>query len=380
MPNFNNIANNITPNDPVTNIPVGVSFGDPYAKAVKVKPTPEEIAKKAEEKAAAKAAKKDEALKKEAAKKSEAEKKKLEAAKEKAKKEAEKLKKIAKDPSSLITAEKIKDVKKQILALLVPILLQFVRTLNFGDILIKRITIQTKKQLKNKGSLVVSNGSFSFTPSKRGDWNVYKKNFDTKVNNIKQTILSLQKILSLLTNILNVLNLALSAYQMILMLMIAKLKATQAKIIADLSSPSPSKPTAGVELAQLSDKILKMQKLKDDIDIYKLMITAILMFVNIFTMALNKLKVKLDKLKFILNTLDDQSSGAITNATTSTPTTNEYTNSAGKSYILTLVTYPDRSKQYHALDAFSKMKVTQTAPSLIKTPEQLLEEIKQILG
>lgn len=367
MPNFNNIANNIT--------------------------SSEEIAKKASEKETArlakksealkeKAAKKAEALKKEAVKKAEAEAKKVEAAKEKAKKEAEKLKKIAKDPSSLVTAEKIKDVKKQILALLVPILLQFVRTLNFGDILIKRITIQTKKQLKNKGSLVVSNGSFSFTPSKKGDWNVYKKNFDTKVNNIKQTILSLQKILSLLTNILNVLNLALSAYQMILILMIAKLKSTQAKIIADLSSPSPSKPAAGVELAQLSDKILKMQKLKDDIDVYKLMITSILMFVNIFTMALNKLKAKLDKLKFILNTLDDQSSETITNVTTSSPSpsTNEYTNSAGKSYILTLMTYPNRSKQYQALDAFSKMKVTQTAPSLIKTPEQLLEEIKQILG
>jgi hypothetical protein len=44
------------------------------------------------------------------------------------------------------------------------------------------------------------------------------------------------------------------------------------------------------------------------------------------------------------------------------------------------VTLLNGSIQYQALDSFSKMKITQTAPSKIATPEQLLDEIKQILG
>lgn len=379
MPNFTNIANNITSGDPTTNIPVGVSFGDPYAKAVKVKLTPEEKLKQRE----ALKKSKDEARQKfkdEKAKKQAEAKKRVEEIKEDARKKKEKLQKALKDPKSIIKGENIKDVKKAILALLVPILLQFVRTLNFGDLLVKRIINQTRKQLKNKGSLVITEGTISFTPSKKGDWNIYKQNFDTKVNSLKKVIISLQTTLSLLTNLLNVLNLALTAYQLILMLLIFKLKRAQAKIIKDLALPNPSKPEAAVELGQLSDRMMRLQKLRDDADTYKLIITAILMFINLFTMALNKLKAKIDKLRFILEPLDDQSAGAITNATTTAPPTNEYTNSYGKSYILKLVTYPDRSKQYQALDAFSKMKIAQTAPSLIKTPEQLLEEIKQILG
>lgn len=377
MPNFTNISNNITSGNPV--IPTNIPFSDPNSPASKAKLTPEEKRKKREElkksKEEARQKFKDEKAKKQAEAK-----KKIEELKEDAKKKKEKLQKALKDPKSLIKGENIKDVKKAILALLVPILLQFVRTLNVGDLLVKRIINQTKKQLKNKGSLVIVEGTVSFTPSKKGDWNVYKKNFDTKVNNLKKVILSLQAILSLLTSLLNTLNLALTAYQLILYLLILKLKRAQAKLIKDLTSPEPSKPEAAIEIAQLSERMIRLQKLKDDADTYKLIITAILLFINIFNMALNKLKAKIDRLKFILEPLDDQSAASITNATTAAPTSNEYTNSYGKSYILVLVTFPDRSKQYQALDAFSKMKITQTAPSIIKTPEQLLEEIKQILG
>jgi hypothetical protein len=44
------------------------------------------------------------------------------------------------------------------------------------------------------------------------------------------------------------------------------------------------------------------------------------------------------------------------------------------------VTTPSGFLQYQALDSFSKMKITQTAPSKSKTPDELFTEIKQILG
>ena len=49
-------------------------------------------------------------------------------------------------------------------------------------------------------------------------------------------------------------------------------------------------------------------------------------------------------------------------------------------YIPKLVTLPNKQRQYQALDSFSKLKITQTAPSRLKTNAELLDEIKQILG
>ena len=76
---------------------------------------------------------------------------------------------------------------------------------------------------------------------------------------------------------------------------------------------------------------------------------------------------------------NNELNSAIDNASKTSPN-EDYISSSGRSYILELVILPNKFRQYQALDSFSKMKVTQTAPSIIKTEDQLLDEIKSILG
>ena len=104
------------------------------------------------------------------------------------------------------------------------------------------------------------------------------------------------------------------------------------------------------------------------------------MFLKIFKITLTDIKKRLDKLSFTIAGVDKTLSDSLQNAKNTADNDSEYISMTGKKYILTLVTLPNRYKQYQALDAFSKMKITQTAPSLIKTSSELLDEIKQILG
>ena len=51
-----------------------------------------------------------------------------------------------------------------------------------------------------------------------------------------------------------------------------------------------------------------------------------------------------------------------------------------RNYIIEVITTPTGDLQAVAYDAFSKLKITQTAPSKIRKAEELINELKQILG
>lgn len=312
-------------------------------------------------------------------------KKQLEAAKDKANEAKEKLNEAGKNAKGFLKGIQGKDIKKVIQPLLIPILLQFIRTLSTANLITKKIEIQTRAQLKNKGKLSIEGGVFTFTPSNSGNYEVYKKNFESRVNNVRRSIESLKKILNTLNSVIKILNIALSVINIYIRAKQALLKVKLAKITAELALPVPSKPTVGVDLFDIIDKLQKLEDSKKKVEDIQLIILSAQQFLKIFNNSLNKLVNKLNRLKFIIETnnngmnKNNELNSALDNASRTAPNEN-YISSSGRSYTLELVTLPNNFRQYQALDAFSKMKVTQTAPSITKTEDQLLDEIKSILG
>ena len=171
--------------------------------------------------------------------------------KDKEKKKAEELKKSLNDKKGFLKdqAKQIaKDAKNQIAAIATPILLSFVRAENIADLLIKKLTKDTKKQLQNKGTLTIENGVFTFIPSNPGNYSVFKSNFDRRVSNLKKTISTLNNIITTLNNVVKVLNIALSVIKIYIKVKQKIMLVRLARSSAELAAPAPSKPTTGVAL------------------------------------------------------------------------------------------------------------------------------------
>lgn len=281
-----------------------------------------------------------------------------------------------------------KDNKAKLAAIATPILLQFIRAENIADILIKKLTKDTKKQLQNKGTLTIVDGVFTFTPSDSTNYTIFADNFRRRVSNIKKAIETLNKIVTTINNIIKVVNIALTLIKLYIKIKIRIRTARLAKITAELASPSPSKPTVGLDLFKIIGSLQQLETDKKKIEDYQAIITALQIFVTIFKEMILKIQSKVNKLQFVIenNTSDIEPSSfnsfneLLIDSSNAVPEEEEYISSDGRSYILKLITFPDNRRQYQALDSFSKLKITQTAPSNIKTNDQLLDEIKSILG
>ena len=318
--------------------------------------------------------------------------------KDKEKQKAKDLEKSLDDKKGFLkdqVKQSTKDSKAKLAALATPILLRFIRAENIADILIKKLTKDTKKQLQNKGTLTIENGVFTFTPSNPGNYSVFKNNFDRRVSNIKRTISDLNAIINLLNNLIKTLNIALSLIVLYIKIKtrIIQIKRTTLRTtIRAIAPPAVVPGSLLVELDRLNDQLDdkkpgSIANVGKKIETYQAVITSLQLFLGIFKEMLTKIKAKIDRLQFNI-VLSDNNSGvginslniSLTEANISVPSEEEYTSAGGKSYILKLVILPNEQRQYQALDSFSKLKITQTAPSRIKTDAQLLEEIKQILG
>lgn len=290
-----------------------------------------------------------------------------------------------------------KDTKNIIAGILTPVLMSFVRAENIADLLIKKLTRDTKKQLQNKGTLTIENGVFTFTPSNPGNYSIFKSNFDRRVSNLKKTISTLQNIVNTLNNVIKGLNIALSVMKIYVKIKIKVLQVKKNTLQTAINSIVPPAMVPGPLIVQLNtinnqlDPNIKgtIANTNKKIETYQAAITAAQLFLSIFKEMLSKLQVRINQLQF--NIVNDSNPTLGTNeianlestlagTATSVPTDENYISNSGKTYILKLVTLPNEQRQYQALDSFSKSKITQTAPSRIKTDAQLLEEIKQILG
>jgi len=296
------------------------------------------------------------------------------------------------DAKSFLKQQKLSISRNQVITVLTPIVSQFIKAEFIAKLIIKRLEKQTREQVKNKGTLVISGGTFTFTPSNPGDYSIFKSNFDRKVTNLKTTVQKLQQILTILDNTLKIINIALSIIQLYIKLKLVRMNAQLVSATADLASPSPTK-TTGPILADIVVSIVKLEDAKVKVEKYKAGITIAKSISSILRKAITVIKNKIDQLQFIIisspnnegipgvsDSISQPLLESLNDVQTTAPENEEYTDAVGKSYILELVTLPNGAIQYQALDSYSKFKITQTAPSKIKNPQQLLEEIKQILG
>ena len=277
-----------------------------------------------------------------------------------------------------------KDTSAALALILTPILLQFIRAENIADVLIKKMVKDVRKQLQNKGVLTVENNVITFTPSNKGNYDVFKQNFDRKKANLVKTLNTLKTTLDTLAKVSTFVNIGLSAIKVYIKIKTNKIKIQEAAVQTELASPTPggAKPISASLLPKINKSLKQLDKDQKKVDTYQGVITAISVITPIFRDMLSKTQTKVNQLQFIINTGNTTQGMDVTvvGVNETAPINSEYTNSYGKNYTLELVTTPSGFLQYQALDAFSKMKITQTAPSKSKTPDELFTEIKQILG
>lgn len=317
--------------------------------------------------------------------------------KDQEKKKQDELKKSLDDKKDFLkeqVKQSTKDSKAKLAALAIPILLQFIRAENIADLLIKKLTKDTKKQLQNKGTLTIENGVFTFVPSNPGNYSIFKNNFDKRVSNLKKVINTLNSIINTLNGIIKTLNIALSLMVLYIKIKTRILQAKRTTLRNTIRAIIPPAVVPGallVELDRINDQLDEKKpgtiaNTAKKIETYQALISSLQIFTTIFKEMISKIKSKIDQLQFVLVT--DNNSGtnngnldiSLAETSISVPAEEEYINNNGKTYILKLITLPNEQRQYQALDSFSKMKITQTAPSRIKTNAELLEEIKSILG
>jgi chromosome segregation ATPase len=310
--------------------------------------------------------------------------KKIKALAEKQKAKAEQLRKSLADKQNFLKDQSninLADAKAALAAAVLPLLTKFVNAEKAANIVLNKIVNDTKKKLKDKGRVEVVDGAITFIPKDKANYDRFKQNFDRKVNKLKRIIQTIKKIIDALVTLLKVLKAALIAFKLYLKILKARMKAASVKAAADLASISPSKPAAAKYTIeqQAIDDIIK--PLEDKIDNYLLMVTFLQTILKIFQKLVNAIKIKIEKLSFTIATtpspisFDLQATLNIDDADAET----EYSDGA-KNYTIKVITTPSGALQAVAYDSFSKLPITQTAPSRFRKADELIDELKQILG
>jgi hypothetical protein len=125
------------------------------------------------------------------------------------------------------------------------------------------------------------------------------------------------------------------------------------------------------------------KNLEKKIDDYILLIGIINSILKIFQKLINSVKIKLETLSLTIistnPTFTELSQIIDENPIAVSSTEAEYSNGE-KQYIIKVTTTPSGALQAVAYDKFSMMKITQTAPSKLRRADELIDELKQILG
>jgi hypothetical protein len=278
-----------------------------------------------------------------------------------------------------------KENKAKIAGILAPIIASFFTSEVIINSTIKSLLKSTKNKLVNKGNVTTGEYSISFTPTVTDDYLSIKTNFDKKVTNMKNIVKALKTTITLLQNVTRILNLGLSLTRTYIAIKTKILNAQLKTTAADFASPAPTKPIAAIQFPDVIKKLKKLEKAEKDLETAQSMLFAATAFLPILVATLTNMQNKLNQLSFVIiapnlpsgNISSNPATGLIQNIA---PSEEDYISESGKSYRLELITLPNNFKQYQALDSFSKMKITQTAPSKYKSEGDLLIEIKQILG
>jgi hypothetical protein len=301
------------------------------------------------------------------------------------KKKLDNLKK-ANDPNTFLKNQSLissGEVTNAIASIVFPMLTKFINAEKSANLLINRLINESRKKLKDKGRFVVVNGAITFTPKDKGNYIKYKQNFDRKVESLKKVVNTLKTVVDILTSVLKYIRVGLAALKALLAAKKLKTASLTPAAAADLSSPSPAKPVAstwttdiGLEAATEKNKTLN-----DKINQFMLMSRFISTILEILKKMIDNIKQKIETLSFTISGLPDALSLQNSlNSYAPVGDTNIDILDGDKQYTIKVITTLDGSLQAVAYDKFSMMKITQTAPSKIRTSDDLVNELKQILG
>lgn len=270
-------------------------------------------------------------------------------------------------------------IKSAIIGVITSLLIKFINSDKIINNVISNLIIKTKRKLKNKGRVEVKDKSVViFYPKLSGNYSSLKIEFNNKKAKLQQTIKTLKTIVDSLIVVLRVLKTTLIILKLQLRARKAQLLVIAAASGPDLSSPNPSKPIAAQYPVnkEVDDQLTK--ELEDKINNYILIISFVQTILITLQQMLTRAKIKVDKLSFNINT-DIVSDDRTAQVPVSENDNTEY-NNGSKTFEIKVVTTPSGALQAIAYDSFSKMKITQTAPSKTRKADELINELKQILG
>lgn len=281
-------------------------------------------------------------------------------------------------------------------ALFVPVIKKIIKQLysveKIKNLIIKEVT----EQLKKKGKVEIQGKKVVFTPIKYDPaYQNFADGFNSKVKALRTGLTavqvgvnSLDRIVSTINTIITIANVAIKVIKVILNI---RLK----KIAAELALPTPSKPTAGLDLANVINQLDKVKKLEDKVELYQTIVGSLTIIITLIKTKIDTILAAINGLELVIVSNKNQPNnpqldGNLTNDLSSlqgnpdpnnTGNINEtYNANDGKSYYLTIERLADGSYQAIAIDTFTGLKITQTAPSKFVKPNALFAELKQILN
>ena len=344
------------------------------AKALETKAQAEAAAKKA----------------KEAAEKAKKIKGDIEKAKKRAKEKQEELRKSATDTKSFLKDQSsisATGLKTLILSVVLPVITKFINNEKVVSKILDVLFDQVTKNLQSQGRVDINNGKIVFTPKYPGDYSKYKVNFDNKVSSLKQTITTLQNLLGVLSTILKVAKAGVAALQIQLIIQEKRLQIQAIQSAAELATPSPTKPLTAKYQVEFNNFVQKKKEKEDKIQLYTALISYLEAIIKICRGILSKIQVRLNQLSFTIVQNSPQPSDALStlsntlnNQTSQLNLSEEFISDKGKTYTIKTITTSTGALQAVAYDTFSMMKITQTAPSKTRKADELIDELKQILG
>jgi len=313
----------------------------------------------------------------------------IEKAKKRAKEKADELKKSATDAKSFLKDQSNvspSNLKTLLLSAILPIVTKFINNDKVVNTVLDTLFNQVTKNLQSQGRVDINNGRIVFTPKNPGDYSKYKINFDNKVNSLKQTLTTLYNLLGVLSTLLKVAKAGVAALQIQLIIQEKKLQIQAIASAAELGSPSPTKPITAKYQVDFNTFVATKKEKEDKIILYTALISYLDAMIKICRGILNKIQVRLNRLSFTIVQQSTQSetnnslANTITNQTSQLDLSEEFINNDGtKTYTIKTITTPSGALQAIAYDAFSMMKITQTAPSRTRKADELIDELKQIL-
>jgi hypothetical protein len=273
------------------------------------------------------------------------------------------------------------DIGEKVINLLLPLLSQFINIDKINNIILDKLIRTIKNKLEKKGRVeIIDKTKIIFTPNSNignetsAEYELY---IQSKVDKLRKNVAFLNNLVKTIIILLEVLRVVLSILQLRKKISLNK-RLTQALASSpELASPSPVKINTAVYILAVEKELRDLQN-GDKIDKLSKIINYVKSILILFRRILGEFIIKLDSISFTISNSSQTTFGA-TEVNQSVENEETYTFN-NRTYTLKIIEPIPGFRQAVAYDSFSKMKITQTAPSKSRTNPELLDELKQIIG